>query len=142
MGLLKSIDLKREVVITGGDGVAPASGDAGGLLPARMLGYTPDRVTVEIEAPTAGWLTLNDRYYPGWAATVDGTPAEIRRANVLVRAVAVGPGKHRVEFSFRPALVRVGAWISGLAWIGLIIIFVVPEKKTFTQMNADGTERR
>jgi uncharacterized membrane protein YfhO len=50
--------------------------------------------------------------YPGWQATVDGSPAQIERANHAFTGVVVSPGKHRVQFLYRPAAFRVGLYLS------------------------------
>ena len=55
-----------------------------------------------MEAPQGGFLVLNDAWYPWWRAEVDGRSADILKANVLFRAVAVMPGQHRVRFRFEP----------------------------------------
>jgi len=52
-------------------------------------------------------VVLNDPYHPWWVAEVDGREVPVLRANVLFRAVRVGPGAHRVRFVFRPFG---GAW--------------------------------
>jgi len=68
----------------------------------RVTRYSPSRVKVEADAREDAVLILNDAYYPGWRATVDGEPALILRANGLVRAVRVPSGRHRVTFTFAP----------------------------------------
>ncbi|MDW8340423.1 MAG: hypothetical protein RMK73_02955 [Geminicoccaceae bacterium] len=59
---------------------------------------------VQLRAATAyrAFLVLNDLWYPGWEVEVDGRPAELLRANLLFRAVALPPGRHDVVFRFRP----------------------------------------
>ena len=64
-------------------------------------------MVLEADSPDGGWVVLNDLWHPWWFAEVDGKPAEILRANVLFRAVAVPPGRHMVRFTFRPLA---GAW--------------------------------
>jgi uncharacterized membrane protein YfhO len=64
---------------------------------------------------------LADPWFPGWQATVDGRPARMYRANGLVRAVPVPAGKHRVRFTYRPRAFYWGAWISGAAWLLLLL---------------------
>jgi len=68
----------------------------------RIANYHNTEVVLEADSPDGGWVVLNDIWQPWWFAEIDGMPAEALRANVLFRAVAVGPGRHRVRFVFRP----------------------------------------
>jgi uncharacterized membrane protein YfhO len=63
---------------------------------------------VETRSSAPGYLVLVEAYDPGWRASVDGSPAEVRRANVGFRAVAVPGGTHRVVFVYRPRAALVG----------------------------------
>jgi hypothetical protein len=88
----------------------PAAGAATPRRPGsvRIASYRNTEVTLEADSPDGGFLVVNDLWHPWWFAEVDGKPAEILRANVLFRAVAVAPGRHTVRFRFRP-LARAGA---------------------------------
>jgi hypothetical protein len=74
---------------------------------ARIVSYRNTEVILEADSADGGWVVLNDLWHPWWVAEIDGRAAEILRANVLFRAVAVPPGRHRVRFVFRPIA---GAW--------------------------------
>ena len=65
-----------------------------------------------MRARRPGYLVLDDSFFPGWKATVDGRDTRILPANVNFRAVAVPAGFHRVSFRYRPASAVVGAGIS------------------------------
>jgi hypothetical protein len=69
---------------------------------ARIVEYSVNDVTVEVESDRAGVLVLHDLYYPGWEVTVDGESRPLLRANLLFRGVEVPAGRHRVAFGFRP----------------------------------------
>ena len=84
----------------------PPAGPAGGGT-ARIVDYKNTEVTVDVESDTGGFLLLTDAWHPWWRAEVDGVPAPILKADVLFRAVEVGPGRHRIRFAFHPFL---GAW--------------------------------
>jgi hypothetical protein len=67
-----------------------------------IAAYRNTEVLIDVEAPQAGWLVLNDPYQPWWRAEIDGRAAPLLRANGIVRAVPVPAGRHRVRFVFRP----------------------------------------
>ncbi len=70
---------------------------------ARIVSYENTKIIVAATAPRGGgYVVLNDIWSPWWFAQVDGAPAELLRANVMFRAVAVPEGTHDVRFEFRP----------------------------------------
>jgi hypothetical protein len=94
--------------------------------------YEPNRVVVEVDMATDAVLLLNDLYYPGWVARVDGEQTPIVRANSIMRAVMVPAGAHTVEFRYesdairdggRVSLVSFGAMVMALAGLVLAVNF-------------------
>lgn len=74
----------------------------------------------EATADGPGSFIVRDRNLPGWTANVDGQPAA---SNGFWHQVELGPGSHRVEFSYSPPGLRTGsilalatALLLGLAW--------------------------
>ena len=59
-------------------------------------------IRLTVDSSTAGFVVLNDVWHPWWRATIDGEAADILKANVLFRAVAVPPGRHEIVFEFKP----------------------------------------
>ncbi|MDY7077570.1 MAG: YfhO family protein [Chloroflexota bacterium] len=90
---------------------------------ARVTHYAPERVEVEVDTESPGYLVLTDAWYPGWEAAVDGEPVPVQRANLLFRAVAVDAGQHHVVFTFRPLSLLIGAGVS-LAGMGVLLVVV------------------
>lgn len=86
--------------------------------PARVHRVSPTLTEVEINMTESGFLVLADSCFPGWAAEVDGRPAEIQCANYLVRGVELEAGPHRVRFVYRSAWVRWGLGLSALGLVG------------------------
>ena len=71
---------------------------------------------IEADAPGGGFVVLNDVWHSWWRASVDDQSAEILKANVLFRAVAVPPGRHVVRFTFHPfagAFAELSGMVSG-----------------------------
>jgi hypothetical protein len=73
------------------------------VVEAKIEEVVPEQQVVHVDAPTDGVVVVADQYYPGWQATVDGTPSELFRANGFQRAVFVKAGKHDIHFSYAPA---------------------------------------
>ena len=86
-----------------------------------MISYEPERVIIEADLASEGYLILTDTWYPGWRAYVDGTESSIIRANLLFRAIELLAGQHRVEFSYEPGSLRIGAAISSAALLAIVV---------------------
>ena len=74
-----------------------------------------DAITVRVNSRNDAVLVVNDSYYPGWRAWVDGKAAPIYRVNYGFRGVAVPAGECQVEMRYEPASFRVGVFVSLLA---------------------------
>ncbi len=86
-----------------------------------IVSYEPERVVIEANLASEGYLVLTDTWYPGWRARIDGQESSILRANLLFRALTLSAGQHQVEFSYEPASLKTGAVLSSatLLVIGL-----------------------
>jgi hypothetical protein len=89
--------------------------------PVRFAEDGDRTVVIDVRAQRPGFLVLEDTYYPGWEARVDGARTRVRVANAAFRAVSVPAGHHVVRFDYRPASVRLGTAISGLALLVLAL---------------------
>ncbi|MBI3914834.1 MAG: YfhO family protein, partial [Chloroflexi bacterium] len=98
------------------DGVANAR-DA-----VQVVADKHERVVLNVNAESRGYLILADSWYPGWEATMDGKPAPIHRADYIFRAVALEAGEHEVVFEYHPASFAIGAAISVCCVVGLGLI--------------------
>jgi hypothetical protein len=86
--------------------------------------YDPQRVVIDVVLASPGLLILADTFDTGWRLTVDGAAARIFRANQMMRAAALGAGRHHLVFHYEPWSFRIGVAVSGLA-IAVLIVFGV-----------------
>jgi hypothetical protein len=96
----------------------PASGEPGQV---TFLRYEPEHVELDVKAPGPEVLVLNDAWYSGWSATLDGEPVPVLPANVAVRGVRVPAGAHRVVFSYRTPGRFAGVAVS----LGTLVLLVL-----------------
>jgi hypothetical protein len=102
------INPRRTVLLEHPPPMLPRSADSKSVAgSARIRRYGNTEIDIEADTPDGGFLILNDVWHPWWRAEMDGHPTEILKANVLFRAVQIGPGIHRVHFAFEPLQ---GAW--------------------------------
>jgi uncharacterized membrane protein YfhO len=92
---------------------------------ATILSYHPDYAEISVFNPDEGFLFLNDAYYRGWRATVNGEETPIYRANVMFRAVRVPAGESTVVFEFVPTLWYGAMAFGAVMWLLAIIVGVV-----------------
>jgi hypothetical protein len=117
---LKSTNFRATVLLEETPALAPGSA-AAQPRGVRVLTDEPDRVVLRVEAGSPGLLILDDLWFPGWTATVGGQPADILRANFLLRAVALDGLEQDVAFRFEPSSYTKGKLVSlAAALVGLI----------------------
>ncbi len=101
----------HEAVAPGRGDSAPgvATVDLAGLpacapMPVVVREYRPDALELEVSAPRDGWLLVTDRWAPDWRCEVNGSPAPVRCANFVFRAVPVRAGANVVRFTYATGL--------------------------------------
>jgi len=76
------------------------------------------------------YLILAISNLPGWSATVNGTPAQIRTANTAFMAVDLPTGPCDVEFKYAPYGLRIGGAISALGLLCLLVVVFADRRPT------------
>lgn len=100
----------------------PVAGTAS-LAPAVITAYTPNRVTLTAESDGPGYLVLTDAWYPAWAATRNGAPAPILRADGMFRAVPLpAAGTWTVEMQYVPTAETRGAWVTLAGLLAFVVV--------------------
>ena len=115
-------------VLAGGPELA-MSAAAGATDDVTTVAYAAERASWRVRTTATGYLVVTDAWYPGWAATVDGAPAPIERANLAFRAVRVAAGEHVVELRYAPASVWWGALVSVGVTIALVAVLVATGRR-------------
>ncbi len=84
--------------------------------------YRADRLELAVRAGSRGLLVLSEMHFPGWQATVNGSPATIYKVNGLLRGVLVPGGQSRIVMRYAPRSVLTGAALTGLAVLGTLLL--------------------
>ena len=99
----------------------------------RLTNYEPNQLVYETSSPQDGIVVFSEIYYPGWTATIDGKPADIARADYILRAMNVPAGKHTIEMRFDPQSLHITEGIAygamALLLVGVIILIWIYRKK-------------
>lgn len=100
----------------------------------RLTSYTPNRLTYETNNAQDGIAVFSEIYYPdGWHVTIDGQPAELARADYILRTMHVPAGQHTIEMRFDPTSLHVTEDIAygalALLVIGIIVAVLIAKRK-------------
>ncbi len=89
---------------------------------AVVTEFKPESFTIIVNTPSNTLLSVAHPDYPGWVATVDGNTTPILRAYGALAAVTVPIGSHLVVFKYNPLSYKIGAIVSVIAWITVVIL--------------------
>ncbi len=110
-------------------GIAPDTTSETGSV--ERLEYNEHQGYLKLSTTASGprILVISQNHHPNWTATVNGDPKPLIRANYLWTAVALAPGEHIVELTYRDPivattrLVTLGGVIFLIAAIALCIYY-------------------
>ena len=125
IALLGAVDLRSQAVVTTPvDPVIPSEASVSPSI--RLTSYAPNELHYRYTASTDRLAVFSEIYYPnGWHATVDGEPLELIRANWTLRAALLPAGSHEVVMTFLPDSYRIGATVSRVASLTLLLLLVL-----------------
>lgn len=100
----------------------------------RLTSYAPNRLTYETNNAQDGIAVFSEIYYPDdWHVTIDGQPAELARADYILRTMYVPAGQHTIEMRFDPTSLHVTEGIAygalALLVIGIIVAVLTAKRK-------------
>jgi hypothetical protein len=112
------------------DVVLPAREDGGPTSPASparlsVEGLKSDEAACTVEAEGAGHVVLARTYFAAWKARLDGKETPVLVANARDLAVAVPPGRHRVEFLYDRRPFHRGVAAQAAAFLAILLAAVV-----------------
>lgn len=85
-----------------------------------------DEVVLQVQSPVPALLLLADMMAPGWQVEVDGVPATLLTADLVLRAVAVPSGPRTVRFHYGDPAVQEGLTLTIIGLILVLLLLVVP----------------
>jgi hypothetical protein len=107
----------KVALLAAGTGAASLSAPPARVGQCALTTFSNARVTARCQAERPAVAVFLEQHDAGWTAEVDGKPAPLLRANLLMRAVALQPGTHTVALSYTPPGLRAGAVISLLSFV-------------------------
>lgn len=122
-----AVDLKQTAVLSRSPAPATGAVAAAQRAWAAWLSAAPENTltTVAAAGPRGGYLVIDDGWFPGWTATVDGHEAPMQRADYLLREVRLPPGRHIVRLVYAPLPYLVGMLMTLVTAVALLILAMV-----------------
>ncbi len=121
-----AITNKDESSLLSNDSAPSLIGRAGGESEPSLslIAYEANALTFEAETSKERLAIFSDIYYPGWQCTIDGKPADVLRADYVLRAVVIPAGKHTIAFRFDPQSLHTTEAIANGALVALVVLFL------------------
>ncbi len=110
------------------DAIVEAPGEKFGMpesaATVHVTSYAPSAIRLRTIASAPAFLVATESYYPGWEASIDGTPARLYPTDAAFRGISIPAGTHTVDFRFVPRTLYRSAAVSVLALAALLACLV------------------
>jgi len=95
----------------------------------NLISPSTNELKFSYESKNAGFVTLNQTWYPGWKAILDDTSElKIYQADYLFSGLNLPKGKHSVQLIYDPLSFKIGL---GVSLIGMIFFVLLIMHKKF-----------
>lgn len=94
-----------------------------GTYHVEITSWSPNKIELSADLSAPGFLVLSEVWYPAWNAYVDGEDVRVYKADYVLRSVFLPEGHHSIVFKFESDWFKVGALISLLTALVLIVFF-------------------
>ncbi|MGA7744877.1 MAG: YfhO family protein [Polyangia bacterium] len=116
----------RRVILAPGSGAqarVPTPATRGNC---SLEAFAPANIEATCEGESAGFAVFLEQHASGWTATVDGMPAPVLRANLVMRAVPVTAGRHRIALRYWPDGLAAGLGVSAAGLAACLVFLLAP----------------
>ena len=126
---MKSMDFSREAVVLKSEfpDNMTVKYDAQQLDKIELIKNHPTKLTYDFLAIADQLLVFSEMYYPhGWSVNIYKQKASVFPVNYVLRGLRVPAGKHTIEFTFDPPVIRTGGMIrllTLLVFISVVTLF-------------------
>jgi hypothetical protein len=120
---------KRAVLAPANHPLPEGTNPVDGLGSCRMLAFASTHLEAECDAKQEAVAVFLEQYDPGWTALLDGRKAQLLRANLTMRAVAVPAGRHSITLDFSPPGLLAGCAVSFAGLLALVGIFALGRRR-------------
>jgi hypothetical protein len=113
--LAEGFDPGQSAIVEADPGIDVTGTGASGT--ATYSEVRPEDVRISVRADAPSLVVVRNVWEPGWAASVDGAPAPVLRADSLLQAVPVPEGSHEIRLVYHEPAIGLGIALSAGAWI-------------------------
>jgi hypothetical protein len=103
--------------------------------PAHLLERRTNHLSFLVDAPADGWLVVNEAYFPGWIARIDGEETTVFRVDGWVRGLRIRRGEHHVDMRFCPTAWILSASLAMVVWSGLAVFLACSVRRRYRHMD-------
>ncbi|NDJ85256.1 MAG: YfhO family protein [Chloroflexi bacterium] len=113
-----SFPLREIVILAESPGALP---EQPGNASVDLDVFEPEYIEIYVETDAPGVLSLALPFERGWQASINGNDASIRKAYGGLSAVWLDSGSHKIVLQYRPMTFFVGAAISLITLLGVVV---------------------
>lgn len=92
-----------------------------------------NEIILNFNLTNSGFLVLSEINYPGWKAYDNGKEIEIYKANLILRSIYLDKGNHNIIFTYSPDSYKVGAIISLLTFL-ILLLYLLRNKSSLVDI--------